>query len=200
MVRVGSIGVWAFMLCGTLAAQEVRRDVLFYPEKLHQDVDLLREVVLTCHPDPFRFTDSLTIVARFEALKDSIRVPMSVETFQERLTAVMRSIGDRNCQPQLPEHIRTDLYRHRAVLPTSSRRTLSRRWQYPHLPHAHDRAGPAVGLVPYVRSQERAYHPLRGPRWHHGRPGALRHYRRGDGTIAQACRRTVAALERIVGG
>jgi hypothetical protein len=117
MVRVGSIGVWAFMLCGTLAAQEVRRDVLFYPEKLHQDVDLLREVVLTCHPDPFRFTDSLTIVARFDALKDSIRVPMSVEAFQERLTALMRSIGDRNCQPQLPEHIRADLYRHRAVLP-----------------------------------------------------------------------------------
>jgi hypothetical protein len=117
MVRVGLFGVLVFVLCGSVRAQLVRRDVLLYPEKLHQDVDLLREVLLTCHPDPFRFTDSLSIVARFEALKDSIRVPMSVEAFQESLVPVLRTIGDRNCQPQLPEHIRTELYRHRAVLP-----------------------------------------------------------------------------------
>jgi hypothetical protein len=96
-----------------------QRDV--YPEKLHQDVDLLVSSIQRIHPDPYRYTSEQQLKRIVKLVKDSVRVPMDAHGFMQRLMPIFHAIGDRNCVPEMPAMVRNELMHRTALLPMKVR-------------------------------------------------------------------------------
>jgi len=104
-------------LCFGAFAQPRFGGPAIYPEKLHEDLEVLRGLVHQAHPDPYRYTTRAELDRLFDAVRDSIRVPIRTDEFQAMLLPVFRRIGDANLFPELDLPTYRSLMNTTAVLP-----------------------------------------------------------------------------------
>lgn len=83
----------ACVLASALLAQRMPQGHTFYPELLHEDLEALREVVHHTHPDPYRYVSRAELDRLFDAVRDSIRTPMSAQGFTAAIMPIFHSIG-----------------------------------------------------------------------------------------------------------
>lgn len=94
---------------------------VIYPEKLHEDLEVLRGLVHQAHPDPYRYCTHAELDRLFDAVRDSIHVPIRTDEFQAMLLPVFQRIGDANLAPELDAPTYRSLMNTTAVLPLKVR-------------------------------------------------------------------------------
>ena len=85
-----------FATCLVIAAsaQSVVGDRHLYPERLHTDIEMLRNALHEAHPDPYRYHTRSELDALIDAVRDSITVPMDIVEFQRKVSTVLKAVGD----------------------------------------------------------------------------------------------------------
>lgn len=89
----------------------------FYPEKLHSDLEVLRDVLHRAHPDPYRYATQAGLDRAFDEVRDSITVPMDRQAFLNALMPVFHLVGDAHCYPDLPATQRGRIEQELPVIP-----------------------------------------------------------------------------------
>ena len=112
--------VYATLSFGAFAQPHFGGPVI-YPEKLHEDLEIMRGLVHQAHPDPYRYCTHSELDRLFDALRDSIRVPIRTDEFQAMLVPVFQRIGDANLAPELDLPTFKNLMNSTAVLPLKVR-------------------------------------------------------------------------------
>jgi hypothetical protein len=92
-----------------------------YPERLRSDAELLRDAIHRTHPDPYRWLARGELDAAFDALIDSLRVPLTVDRYMARLMPVLKRIGDSHLRITLDAGLRDRVLRSSAQLPFTVR-------------------------------------------------------------------------------
>lgn len=69
-------GMWAVAVACE-ARSQAYLDRTLYPERLHEEVELLRSAIHEAHPDPYRYHTRPELDALIDRVRDSITVPMS---------------------------------------------------------------------------------------------------------------------------
>lgn len=115
------MGSWK-LLCGAMLlwafpsfAQYAGMGELVYPEKLWADVDGLRGVIHQSHPDPYRYITKGELDQAFDALRDSIRTPLTTDRFIAMLLPVLQRIGDSGLRVEL-DHRTTQRIREQGTM------------------------------------------------------------------------------------
>ena len=121
MWRTWLIGVCCVVLVNSMRAQRYAGGPLVYPEKLREDLELMRELVHGSHPDPYRYCTHGELDRLFDAVRDSLRVPMRTDEFQAMLLPVFQRIGDANTYPDLDVATATAMRSRAGVLPLKVR-------------------------------------------------------------------------------
>jgi hypothetical protein len=93
-----------FATCLVIAAsaQSVVGDRHLYPERLHTDIEMLRNALHEAHPDPYRYHTRSELDALIDAVRDSITVPMDIVEFQRKVSTVLKAVGDSHCYAEWP--------------------------------------------------------------------------------------------------
>ncbi len=87
----------------SLQAQSVTGDRYLYPERLHADLELLRNAVHEAHPDPYRYHTKAELNALIDAVRDSIERPLDIVEFHHYVTTVLKAVGDSHCRAEWPK-------------------------------------------------------------------------------------------------
>ncbi len=123
MMRKLIVCVYCSMLVGSLCAQWPFGGPLVYPEKLREDLELMRGLVHRSHPDPYRYCTRAELDRLFDAVRDSMVVPLRTDEFQTMLIPVFQRIGDANLHPDLDETTAGAMRSTASVLPLKVRVT-----------------------------------------------------------------------------
>jgi hypothetical protein len=112
-------------LLTTLAAMTVARLVgfgqdpalqqRFYPEDVHEDLQVLRRTIEQSHPDPFRYHTKVEMDLLFQSVDTSLRNPVTAEGFIRAVMPVLKAMGDANTSLGLPA-AQAELYSHSVPL------------------------------------------------------------------------------------
>lgn len=112
---------WNFIVTGLimshagLIAQGLPKDRPIYPEKLHEDLEVLRITLHEAHPDPYRFVSAAGLDRAFAQVQDAVAVPMAAAEFRDALLPVFHALGDPRCgAPPVP---RTNGQANAAMIP-----------------------------------------------------------------------------------
>lgn len=105
------------MCAGMAATAQSYLDRTLYPERLHDDVELLRTAIHEAHPDPYRYHTKAELDALIDRVRDSIVLPMSLVEFEQALMPVFRGVGDAHCRPEWPVPMQGTLQREASLLP-----------------------------------------------------------------------------------
>ncbi|MBK8500345.1 MAG: hypothetical protein IPL52_16390 [Flavobacteriales bacterium] len=103
------------------AAQVWNGGSVVYPEKLREDIETLRSLVHQVHPDPYRYLTRAELERCFDATRDSIVVPISINEFHAKLVSIAQRIGDANLRLELDEATSRLIADKMALLPLSVR-------------------------------------------------------------------------------
>ncbi|MDX9752085.1 MAG: hypothetical protein RBT71_13480, partial [Flavobacteriales bacterium] len=87
---------------GGAMAQAPAGDRPIYPEKLHQDMEVLRTTLHQAHPDPYRFVSAAGLDRAFAQVQDAVAVPMAPSAFRDALLPLFHALGDPRCTPLPP--------------------------------------------------------------------------------------------------
>lgn len=80
-------------------AQKAGGDPAIYPERLHDDLEVLRTFIHEAHPDPYRFTPKERIDAVVDSVLRSVDVPMAPDGFLKAIMPVFHAVGDPRLRP-----------------------------------------------------------------------------------------------------
>jgi len=86
-------------------------DHRYYPEELHEDLQVLRKTIEQSHPDPFRYHTKAEMDLLFQSVDTTLRDPMTAEAFISKVMPVLRAIGDGNTTLAIPQAF-ASLYAH----------------------------------------------------------------------------------------
>ena len=92
-----------------------------YPERLHQDIELLRTTIHEAHPDPYRYHTKAELDKVIDAVRNAIQRPMGIVDFQEALSPIFKAIGDSNCRPTWPQEFADRLWKEGLLIPIQVR-------------------------------------------------------------------------------
>lgn len=123
-VRMSVIRIAVFISClflqhGLLAQHVSGRT--HYPERLRDDVELLRSAIHEAHPDPYRYRTRAELDALIDSVRDSIMMPMTTVEFERTLMPVFRALGDAHCTAEWPPDMQADLRSKATLLPLQVR-------------------------------------------------------------------------------
>lgn len=107
-------------VAGHLIAQSYL-DRTLYPERLHDDVEILRTAIHEAHPDPYRYHTKAELNALIDRVRDSIIRPMSVVEFEGAIRPIFQGVGDAHCYAQWPPSMQNAIQREAALLPLQVR-------------------------------------------------------------------------------
>ncbi|MBK9177382.1 MAG: hypothetical protein IPM46_13820 [Flavobacteriales bacterium] len=117
------MGSWK-LLCGALLlwacpsfAQYAGMGELIYPEKLWADLDVVRDAIHQAHPDPYRYVTKGELDQEFDALRDSIRTPLTTDRFVAKLMPVLQRIGDGGLRVELDQRTMQRIREQSTMLP-----------------------------------------------------------------------------------
>ena len=96
-------------------------DRMHYPERLHEDLELLRTALHEAHPDPYRYHTRAELDALIDAVRDSITTPMSIVGFQELVNHVLKAVGDSHCRSAWPIELEEELNTRIPLIPLQVR-------------------------------------------------------------------------------
>jgi len=108
--------VWVALI-RSVAVGQAYLDKTLYPERLRDDLELLRTAIHEAHPDPYRYHTKAELDVIIDQVRDSIQLPMSVVDFERRLMPVFKGVGDAHCRPEWPAIVQNALYREAVLLP-----------------------------------------------------------------------------------
>lgn len=109
------------LTCVSALSAQSYLDRTLYPERLRDDVDLLRSAIHEAHPDPYRYHTKAELDALIDRVRDSITLPMSLVDFERALMPVFRGVGDAHCRAEWPAEVGNALYRSALLLPLKVR-------------------------------------------------------------------------------
>lgn len=107
-------------MSGWLGAQGTL-DRSIYPERLLDDLELIRTAILEAHPDPYRYHTKPELDAVVNAIRDSITRPMTVVEFQRALIPLFKALGDSHCSTHWPLDVERTLENDAPLLPLKVR-------------------------------------------------------------------------------
>ncbi len=81
--------------------QDAGPERLIYPEKLHEDLEVLRSFIHEVHPAPYRFRSSEALDAVFDSVRRAVKVPLSPAAFLDSVMPVFHAVGDPRLRPSL---------------------------------------------------------------------------------------------------
>lgn len=113
-------GMWAVAVACE-ARSQAYLDRTLYPERLHEEVELLRSAIHEAHPDPYRYHTRPELDALIDRVRDSITVPMSLVEFEQALGPVFKGVGDSHCRSEWPVDMQRTLEREALLLPLQVR-------------------------------------------------------------------------------
>jgi hypothetical protein len=96
-------------------------DRTLYPERLHDDLEMLRSAIHEAHPDPYRYHTKAELDALIDRTRDSIRLPMSVVEFEQALSPVLKGLGDQHTRVEWPAVMQEALMANAILLPMKVR-------------------------------------------------------------------------------
>ncbi|MCB0767156.1 MAG: hypothetical protein KDB95_08110 [Flavobacteriales bacterium] len=92
-------------------------DRTLYPERLHDDLELVRSAIHEAHPDPYRYHTKAELDAVIDQVHDSIRLPMSAVEFECALRPVLKALGDAHSHVEWPRSVEGSLRTEASLLP-----------------------------------------------------------------------------------
>lgn len=121
MIRVFGMAL-GFLISGSWQVSgQSYHDRVLYPERLRDDVELLRAAIHEAHPDPYRYHTKAELDAIFDQVRDSIIRTMSVVEFEQALMPIFRGLGDAHCYADRPPSLVNALDREASLLPLQVR-------------------------------------------------------------------------------
>jgi len=99
------------------AAAQSYLDRTLYPERLHDDLELVRAAIHEAHPDPYRYHTKAELDAVIDQVRDSIRLPMSVVEYEQALRPVLKALGDMHSRVEWPASMQRSLTTGADLLP-----------------------------------------------------------------------------------
>lgn len=109
----------AFLAGGARAQNSLDRTI--YPERLWDDLELMRTAIHEAHPDPYRYHTKAELDAVCNAIRDSITRPMTVVGFQRVIVPLFKALGDANCLAHWPPDVEATLANNALLLPLKVR-------------------------------------------------------------------------------
>lgn len=88
-----------------------------YPERLHEDIEVLREIVHTAHPDPYRYKTKLELDQLIDSISGSIQVPLNEVEFTNRIRPIFKAIGDSHCYSDWASDFSDRMTKHALLIP-----------------------------------------------------------------------------------
>lgn len=107
----------SFMQVVGVAAQHASMGDPVYPEKLHADLEVMREAIQQAHPDPYRYFARGDLDSMFHRVADSIIRPLTADAFAARLMPLLQRIGDSNLYIDLDRELLSRIEAAATVLP-----------------------------------------------------------------------------------
>lgn len=120
-IRASGLTLGLLLAIATTASAQPYLDKVLYPERLRDDVELLRSAIHEAHPDPYRYHTKAELDAIFDQVRDSITRTMSVVEFEQALMPIFRGIGDAHCRAERSESMENALLREARLLPIQIR-------------------------------------------------------------------------------
>lgn len=105
------------VLRAAVLAQGSGADGPFYPEKLHADLEVVRDILHRAHPDPYRYATHAGLDRALDDVRDSITVPLDRQAFLNALMPVFHLVGDAHCYPDLSAAQRGQMQQDVPVIP-----------------------------------------------------------------------------------
>jgi hypothetical protein len=121
MTRVFGMALGLFLSNPWQAWGQSYHDRVLYPERLRDDVELLRAAIHEAHADPYRYHTKAELDAIVDQVRDSITRTMSVVEFEQALMPIFRGVGDAHCHAERPESMVNALDREADLLPLQVR-------------------------------------------------------------------------------
>lgn len=116
------------LLCGAMLlwsihgnAQRAGLGDAVYPEKLLADVEVMRSAIHQAHPDPYRYVTRGELDQAFDAMRDSIRTPLTTDRFVAMLMPVLRQVGDGGLRVELDQRTMQRIHEQATMLPLKVR-------------------------------------------------------------------------------
>ncbi|MBK7085167.1 MAG: hypothetical protein IPH53_11065 [Flavobacteriales bacterium] len=92
-----------------------------YPERLQEDVELLRTTLHEAHADPYRSIAKAALDRVIDNVLRSVRTPMNAAEFADVLQPVVNAIGDAHTRIRLPDAMEERIRHEAPLLPLSVR-------------------------------------------------------------------------------
>ncbi len=99
------------MACLAVLGQDPDLQRRFYPEDMHEDMQVLRNTIEQSHPDPFRYHTKAEMDLLFQSVDTSLMSPMTAEAFLHAVMPVLKAMGDANTSLSLPA-AQSSMYAH----------------------------------------------------------------------------------------
>ncbi|MBL7938629.1 MAG: hypothetical protein JNL43_04640 [Flavobacteriales bacterium] len=103
------------------AAQSPGSQEDLYPERLHLDIEILRNAIHEAHPDPYRYHTKAELDKVIDAVRGSIQRPMGIVDFECALVPIFKAIGDSHCRATWPQDFADRLRKEGLLIPIQVR-------------------------------------------------------------------------------
>lgn len=122
-MRLGSFCSFFGLLISTVGsfAQSTVGVQHLYPERLREDVEVLRETIHAAHPDPYRYKTKVELDRLIDSVAQGLTVPLNEVDFTNAVRPIFKAIGDSHCYSDLATDLTDRMNKNALLIPLQIR-------------------------------------------------------------------------------
>lgn len=122
MMRVATVlSLFGLLVSQSSVAQSTVGIQHLYPERLREDVEVLREIIHAVHPDPYRYRTKVELDRLIDSVSTSLTVPIDEVDFTNAVRPIFKAIGDSHCYSDLATDLTDRMNKNALLIPIQLR-------------------------------------------------------------------------------
>jgi len=111
------LSLFGLLLSHSAVAQSSLGVRYLYPERLREDIEVLREAIHTAHPDPYRYRTKVELDLLIDSVSKALTVPLNEVDFTNAVRPVFKAIGDSHCYSDLATDLTDRMNKNALLIP-----------------------------------------------------------------------------------
>jgi len=88
-----------------------------YPERLREDIEVLREAIHAAHPDPYRYRTKVELDLLIDSVSKALTVPLNEIDLTNAIRPIFKAIGDSHCYSDLATDLTDRMNKNALLIP-----------------------------------------------------------------------------------
>ena len=88
-----------------------------YPERLREDIEVLREAIHAAHPDPYRYHTKVELDLLIDSISRSLTMPLNEIDLTNAIRPIFKAIGDSHCYSDLAADLTDRMNKNALLIP-----------------------------------------------------------------------------------